>query len=120
MHIPLFVLMILLAFLFLLFPAFRLRKRLIEEKKETFTVIDGSTFWSSRWGKVTVYGVESPQEGAPGYKEAKQFLSHILSSARIEIIPIKKDREGEIVARVLADGEDLAARLREIASGQKV
>jgi len=119
MQIPLFVLVILLAFLFLLFPAFRLRKRLIGEEKETFEVIDGSTFWSSRWGKVTVYGVESPQEGAPGYEEAKQFLSHILNSARIEIIPVRKNREREIVARVLADGEDLAARLREMVSGQK-
>jgi len=120
MHIPLFVLMILLAFLFLLFPAFRLRKRLIEEKKETFEVIDGSTFWSSRWGKVKIYEAESSQERARDNEEAERFLSHILNSARIEIIPVRKDREGEIVARVLADGEDLAARLREIASGQKV
>ena len=79
MQIPLFALIIVLIFLFLLLPAFRLRGRTINEEKETFVVIDGSTFWSSRWGKVKVYGVESLQEGQPEYEEARGFLSDMLN-----------------------------------------
>ena len=83
------------------------------EERETFVVIDGSTFWSSRWGKVRVYGVESPQEGEPEYEEAKRFLSGMLNSRPIKIIPIRKDKEGRIVAKVLVGGEDLAEKIRE-------
>ena len=118
MQIPLFALIILLILLFLLLPAFRLRKRLIEEEKETFTVIDGSTFWSSRWGKVKVYGAESPQEGEPEYEEAKRFLSDMLNSRSVKIIPIKKDKGGEIVAKILVGGEDLAEKIRERMGGR--
>ncbi len=88
------------------------------EEKETFVVIDGSTFWSSRWGKVKVYGVESPQEGEPEYEEAKRLLSDMLSSRSIKIIPIRKDREGGIVAKVLVGGEDLAEKIRERLKGR--
>ena len=83
------------------------------EGKETFVVIDGSTFWSSRWGKVKVDGVESPREGEPEYEEAKRFLSDMLNSGSIKIIPIRKDKEGGIVAKVLVGGEDLAGKIRE-------
>ncbi|MFB0526944.1 MAG: thermonuclease family protein, partial [bacterium] len=101
--------------LFLLLPAFRLRSRLIE--KESFVVIDGSTFWSSRWGKVKVYGVESPEEGKPEYEEAKGLLSDMLNSRSIKIIPIRKDREGRIVAKVLVDGQDLAEKITKRIKG---
>ena len=113
MQIPLFALIIFLILLFLLIPAFRLRGRIVGEEKETFVVIDGSTFWSSRWGRVRVYGVESLQEGEPEYEEAKRFLSDMLSSRSIKIIPIRKDREGGIVAKVLVGGEDLAEKMKE-------
>lgn len=83
------------------------------EEKETFVAIDGSTFWSSRWGRVRVYGVESLQEGEPEYEEAKGFLSDMLNSRSIKIIPIRKDREGGIVAKVLVGGEDLAEKIRK-------
>jgi len=85
----------------------------MENEKGTFVVIDGTNFWSSRWGKVKVYGVESPQEGDPGYEEAKKFLSDMVNSRPIKIIPIEKDRGGGIVAKVLVGGEDLAEKLRE-------
>jgi len=88
------------------------------EEKETFVVIDGSTFWSSRWGKVKVYGVESLQEREPEYEEAKRFLSDILSSRSIKIIPIRKDKEGGIVAKVLVGGEDLAEKIRKRIEGR--
>ena len=88
------------------------------EEKETFVVIDGSTFWSSRWGKVKIYGVESPQEGEPEYEEAKGLLSEMLNSRSIKIIPIRKDREGGIVAKVLVGGEDLAEKIRERIEGR--
>lgn len=87
------------------------------EEKETFVAIDGSTFWSSRWGEVRIDEVESPQEGEPEYEEAKRFLSHMLNSRSIAIIPIRKDKEGKIVARVLAGGEDLAEKIRERIKG---
>lgn len=118
MQIPLFALIILLVLFFLLLPAFRLRRRLIEGEKETFVAIDGSTFWSSRWGNVKVYGAESPQQGEPEYEEAKRFLSDMLNSKPIAIIPIKKDREGKIVAKVLVGGEDLAEKIRERIEGR--
>lgn len=88
------------------------------EEKETFVVIDGSTFWSSRWGKVKIYGVESPQEGEPEYEEAKGLLSEMLNSRSIKIIPIRKDREGGIVAKVLVGGEDVAEKIRERIEGR--
>jgi len=113
MQISLFALMVLMILLFLLIPAFRLRKRMVSEEKETFVVIDGSTFWSSRWGMVKVYEVESPREGEPEYEDARQFLSEMLNSGSIKIIPIRKDREGGIVARVLVKREDLAEKIRE-------
>jgi len=118
MQVPLFALIIVLILLFLLIPAFRLRGRLMGEEKDTFVVIDGSTFWSSRWGKVKVYGVESLQEGEPEYEEAKRFLSDILSSRSIKIIPIRKDKEGGIVAKVLVGGEDLAEKIRKRIEGR--
>jgi len=118
MQIPLFAVIILLILLFLLIPAFRLRGRIVGEEKETFVVIDGNTFWSSRWGKVRVDGVESLQEGEPEYEEAKRFLSDMLSSRSITIIPIRKDREGRIVARVLVGGEDLAEKIRKRIEGR--
>lgn len=113
MQIPLFAVIILLILLFLLIPAFRLRGRIVGEEKETFVVIDGNTFWSSRWGKVKIYGAESLQEEEPEYEEAKRFLSDMLSSRSIKIIPIRKDREGGIVAKVLVGGEDLAEKMKE-------
>ncbi len=110
MQITLFALMIILIFLFLLIPAFRLRSRLIE--KETFVVIDGSRFRSSRRGKVKVDGLESPGEGEPEYEEAKRLLSDMLKSKPIAIIPLRKDRKEGIVARVLVGGEDLAEKIK--------
>ena len=118
MQIPLFAVIILLILLFLLIPAFRLRGRIVGEEKETFVVIDGSTFWSSRWGKVKIYEAESPQEGEPEYEEAKRFLSDMLSSRSVKIIPIRKDREGGIVAKVLVGGEDLAEKIRKRIEGR--
>ncbi|MDH5173850.1 MAG: hypothetical protein OEW43_01185 [Elusimicrobiota bacterium] len=115
MQIPLFALIILLILLFLLIPAFRLRSRLIE--KETFVAIDGSTFWSSRWGKVKVDGLVSPQEGEPEYEEAKRLLSEMLKSKPIAIIPLRKDRKEGIVAKVIVRGEDLAEKIRERIKG---
>jgi len=79
MQISLFILIFILIFLFLLSPAFGLRRRLVEKEKEAFAVIDGSTFWSSRWGKVKVYGAESPREGEPEYTESgKVILPYLL------------------------------------------
>lgn len=112
MQIPLFALVILLILLFLLIPAFRLRSRLIE--KETFVVIDGSSFWSSRWGKVKVDGVESPQKEEPEYEEAKRILSDMLKLRPITITPIGKNRKAGIVARVIVRGEDLAEKIKKI------
>jgi len=112
MQIPLFALIILLILLFLLIPAFRLRSRLIE--KETFVVIDGSTFWSSRWGKVKVDGLESPRKGEPEYEQAKTFLSDMLKLRPIAIIPLRKNKKTGIVARVIVRGEDLAEKMRKI------
>ncbi|MCJ7646882.1 hypothetical protein MUO65_08340 [bacterium] len=65
-----------------------------------------------------VYGAESPQEGEPEYEEAKRFLSDMLNSRPIKIIPIEKDREGGIVAKVLVGGEDLAEKIRERIEGR--
>jgi len=113
MQISLFVVVILLILLFLLLPTFRLRRRIMDGEKVAFAVIDGSTFWSSRWGKVKVYGIQSPEEGDPEYEEAKEFLSDMLNSRSIKIIPIGKNKEEGIVAKVLIDGEDLAEKIRE-------
>jgi len=65
-----------------------------------------------------VYGAESPQEGEPEYEEAKRFLSDMLNSRPIKIIPIEKDREEGIVAKVLVGGEDLAEKIRERIEGR--
>lgn len=111
MQIPLFALIILLILFFLLIPAFRLRSSLIE--KETFVVIDGSTFWSSRWGKVNVDGLESPRKGEPEYEQAKRFLSDMLELRPITIIPLRKNRKKGIVAKVSVRGEDLAEKIKK-------
>jgi endonuclease YncB( thermonuclease family) len=37
----------------------------------------------------------------------------MLSSRSIKIIPIRKDREGGIVAKVLVGGEDMAEKMKE-------
>ncbi|NIN92007.1 hypothetical protein GTO36_03255 [bacterium] len=85
-------------------------------EKETFVVIDGSSFWSSRWGKVKIDGVESPQKGEPEYGEAKRFLSDMLKLRPITITPIRKNRRAGIVARVIVRGEDLAEKIKKIKS----
>jgi len=90
---------------------------MIGEEKETFVAIDGSTFWSSRWGRVKVYGAESPGEGEPEYEQAKQFLSNMLNSGVIKIVPIGKNKEGAIVAKVLVGGEDLGEKIRKEIEG---
>jgi len=61
---------------------------------------------------VKVYGIQSPEEGDPEYEEAKEFLSDMLNLRPIKIIPIREDREGGIVAKVIVGGVDLAERKR--------
>ncbi len=117
MQIYLCALVVLLILLFLLIPAFRLKKRMLSQENETFVAIDGATFWSSRWGKVKVYGAESPKKGGREFEDAKGFLSSVLKSGSIKVVPIGKNGNEGIVATVTVRGEDLGEKIRQKIEG---
>ena len=82
-------------------------------------VIDGDTIDVSRDGivfRVRILGINSPERGQPGYKEAKKFLEELLPP-RFTLQPepgekFKRGGFGRILAYILLpDGRDAGAEL---------
>jgi len=103
---------IILAGLYLLH---RNRSRYIIKKKgSTYIVIDGDTFWSKRYkNKIRICGIDCPEKGEPGYKEAKDFLYSLLSNGSVRIKKKGIDKYGRIVAEVFVNGENVARKIKE-------
>lgn len=87
---------------------------------EEFTVtevFDGDTFriwprweWGNRKGDIVrPLGYNTPEEGEPGYEEAKRRLTNLILNKKVEIGNVETiDTYGRLLARVYYNGKDLA------------
>lgn len=67
---------------------------------DSFTILVGN----NRQQRIRLYGVDSPENGQPYSKRAKQALGEMISEKDLVIREKNKDRYGRIVALVYADG----------------
>jgi endonuclease YncB( thermonuclease family) len=82
-------------------------------------VIDGDTFTAKvhtylrayRFERIRILGVQTPEEGKPGYQEAKAFTTRWLEKGNITIAFCEDDNFGRVLATVTRDGEDLGQLL---------
>lgn len=89
-------------------------KYVIKKRGGTLIVIDGDTFWSKRYNnKIRIYGIDCPEEGEPGYQEAKDFLYNLLENRLLRIKKKGIDKYGRILAEVFAGGENIAIKMKE-------
>lgn len=78
-----------------------------------YKVIDGDTFYTVD-DKIRIAGIDTPERGEPGYKEARDALAKLLSGSKVVVVePIAKDRYARTVAKVYVDGKNVAELLRE-------
>ena len=80
-------------------------------------VIDGDTFkvkngwkWGDKTGEsVRPTGYDTPEEGEPGYEEAKKKLSNLILNEKVDIKDAKTiDKYGRLVADVYFNSKNLA------------
>lgn len=71
-------------------------------RKERVTrVIDGDTFeTASRKRPVRLAGVDTPEKGQPGYRQAKDALARMIEGETVSIDPKARDSYGRTVANV--------------------
>ena len=81
------------------------------------TVIDGDTFtvtpgwkWGNKSGDtVRPTGYDAPEEGEPGYEQAKKKLEELILGKTVEIRTAETvDNWGRLVADVYYEGKNLA------------
>ena len=71
-------------------------------------VIDGDTVILKSRVKLRLWGVDAPENGAPGYTKATDLLRMLVKDQSITYIKIDEDRYGRTVARIfLKDGSDV-------------
>lgn len=78
----------------------------------TYRVIDGDTF-HTKDDRIRIAGLDTPERGEPGYKEARDALAKLLSSGKVVIEPVARDKYARTVAKVYVDGKDVAELMRE-------
>ena len=77
-------------------------------------VSDGDTIKVLREGKETkirLEGIDCPETGAPFSAKAKKFTSSLVFGKTVTVRVKETDRYGRLVARVLADGQDVSIAL---------
>lgn len=87
-------------------------------------VIDGDTAWMKvhtypreyRFERIRLLGVQTPEEGKPGYAEAKFFTKTWLEKGEVRLAVCGGDDKsydnfGRLLATVTRDGEDLGQLL---------
>lgn len=72
--------------------------------------IDGDTF-SYNGIKVRMAGLDAPEMGAPGGREAAQHLAAMLQEGQVTLVPRARDVYGRTVAEVWLNGQNLADRM---------
>lgn len=84
-------------------------------KRTVTKIIDGDTFevtpdwkWKEFTGnRVRPTGVAAPEEGKPGYEEAKRHMAFLIKGLEVELTPIKMSYD-RLLCHVEVNGEDLA------------
>jgi endonuclease YncB( thermonuclease family) len=82
-------------------------------------VVDGDTFYVKvhkylrefRFERVRLLGVQTPEEGKPGYAEARAFAKTWLEKGDVTIAFCDDDFNGRLLARVTRGTEDLGRLL---------
>jgi len=75
-------------------------------------VIDGDTLVLASGEHVRLLGLDAPERGKPGYREAAEALRKLLAGKPVRVAREGRDRWGRTLARLyLADGTDLSAEL---------
>jgi len=85
-------------------------------------VIDGDTFQLSRpLIKIRLCGVDTPERGQPGYREATQFTKRLVAGKAVQCRTVgegtpcdgrsRKKSGGRFVAQCFVDGTDIAMLL---------
>lgn len=79
-----------------------------ETRGRVVKIADGDSFTilgkNNRQTRIRLYGVDSPENGQPYSKRAKEALSNMISEKDLVIREKNKDRYGRVVAVVYADG----------------
>lgn len=99
-------------------PGAEVRKYVLALQAETpvkiLTVSDGDTFFvddGKNKARVRVIGIYAPEAGQPGCEEAKKNLSDLLAGKKVVLkysLNNLSDKQGFFLAKVLADGQDVA------------
>ena len=79
-------------------------------------VIDGDTIGVMRDGRevrIRLDGIDAPESGQDFGRRAKQFTSTATFGKTVDVLVKDTDRYGRLVARVLADGQDISVALVE-------
>ncbi len=88
-------------------------KAILSSTSYTVTrIIDGDTFETKEKQIVRIDGIQAPEKGLCGFKEATQTLTDIVLNKKVYIKTVYLDAYRRMVARVyLSDGTDLAYTL---------
>lgn len=87
-----------------------------EVKSYCSYVVDGDTLDADGVGRIRLVGVDTPERGEPGYKEAKDFVKKncLGKTIYLDIDDAKKeDKYGRILAIVYVDGKNINKELLE-------
>ncbi len=77
-------------------------------------VVDGDTIDVSGMGRIRLVGVNTPERGEPGYREAKDFMKSMCLSrtVQLDIDDAKRhDKYGRVLAVVYVDGVNINREL---------
>ncbi|MGB9837625.1 thermonuclease family protein [Methanothermobacter sp.] len=77
-------------------------------------VVDGDTIDVSGTGRIRLVGVNTPERGEPGYREAKDFMQSMCLSrtVQLDIDDAKRhDKYGRVLAVVYVDGVNMNREL---------
>ena len=78
------------------------------------SVIDGDTIGVMRDGRevrIRLEGIDAPEDGQDFSQRAKQFTSAAVFGTTVTVAVKETDRYGRLVARVIADGQDVSVAL---------
>ena len=65
--------------------------------------------------KVRIQGVESPEDGQPFFKAAREHLGKVTKGRKLEVTEVGKDSAGQTLATIRVNGQDL--RIDILAAG---
>lgn len=83
----------------------------LKERTPIYKVIDGDTFYTKD-DRIRIAGLDTPERGEPGYKEARDALARLLSNGKVVIEPVAKDKYARTVAKVYVDGKEVAKTMK--------